>query len=279
MKFGIYSNLTRDINGKSCLALAKELSSRNLEFALSEDLSDISENEYKFLTNENLAKLCDVVIIFGGDGTVLHYGKVCALHNTPIFAVNAGRVGFLSETDNNNLIEKIIEIEQGRYFIEKRNLLKVNLSDLSYYALNDCVFTRDVHNSLIELDYYVNGTWVAHIRGDALVVATPTGSTAYSLSGGGPIIAPDVKCILMTPICPYTLFSKPLIVGDKNEITVKIKSNSTGYINIDGEDILSLRGGEKIIIQKAETKLDFIRLKPNSFYTKISQKNKTMQME
>lgn len=278
MKFGIYSNITRDIKGKAGIDLAEFLLKNNIDFALCDELS-FSNIKCDYYSNENLAINCDLVVVFGGDGTVLHYGKICAKHNTPMFAVNVGRVGFLSECDLSNLFENIIKINNGDYLIEKRNLLKVDLGDKNYYALNDCIITRDVHNSLIELDYYVNDTWVSHIRGDALVIATPTGSTAYSLSGGGPIVAPDVKGILITPICPYTLFSRPLIVGQENIVTIKTKPKCIGYINIDGEDILNLKGGEVIKISKADVKVNFIRMKENGFYEKISKKNKTMQME
>jgi len=278
MKFGIYSNVTRDLDGNAGIKLANFLVKNNIEFALCADLS-ISNLPYVYYSNEDLAQNCDIVIVLGGDGTVLHYGKICAKYNTPIFAVNVGRVGFLSECDTTSMFDNILKIINGKYFLEKRNLLKVDLGIKHYYALNDCIITRDVHNSLIELDYYVNDTWVTHIRGDALVIATPTGSTAYSLSGGGPIVAPDVKGILITPICPYTLFSRPLIVGQDNIITVKIKPNCIGYINIDGEDILNLKGGEIINVSKADVKLDFVRMTTSSFYTKISKKNKTMEME
>lgn len=276
MKFGIYSNLTRDIKGKSAFALADLLNSKKIDFVLSEELAEFNF-PCKYANNEDLAKNSDVVILFGGDGTVLHYAKICAKYDTPIFAVNVGRVGFLTESENIDLNEIVNRIKDGNYKLENRSLLKINALNSSYIALNDCVISRGPRASLIDLEYRINNYLTEHIRSDALIISTPTGSTAYSLSCGGSIVAPSVNGILITPVSAYTLNSRPLIVSDDSKIEIETKKACAAYLSIDGEDILEINEGEKVLIQKADINAKFIRLDDGSFYKKLLKKISVME--
>lgn len=276
MKFGIYSNLTRDIDGKAVIAVAKLLADKKIEFALSEDLV-CTKIACEYLSNDALAKACDVIILFGGDGTVLHYAKLCSLYNTSIFAVNVGRVGFLTESENIDLNDSIDKIIAKDYILEKRTLLKAKVCGQSYLALNDCVISRGSKVALIDLEYKINNCITGRMRSDALIVATPTGSTAYSLSCGGAIVAPSVNCILITPVSSYSLSSRPLIVSDDSIIEIDIMKAYSVYLNIDGENVLELTENDKIIIGKADIIINFIRLDRSSFFKKLQQKFKIME--
>lgn len=271
MKFGIYSNLTRDIDGKASIALAKLLASKNIDFAFSEDLS---KTKYKcqYLSNDDLAKESSVIVLFGGDGSVLHYAKFCAKYDTPIFAVNLGRVGFLTESENTDLNNGIDKIISGKFKVENRSLLNVSVQNATYDALNECVISRGPNFSLMDISYKINDCATEKLRSDALIIATPTGSTAYSLSCGGSIVSPEVKCILITPVNAYTLNSRPLIVSDDSNIEVDIKKAYGAYINIDGEDIIELNEGDKVKIEKSKLVVKFIRFDENSFYKKLQKK-------
>ncbi|NLL56832.1 MAG: NAD(+)/NADH kinase [Clostridiales bacterium] len=271
MKFGIYSNLTRDYQGKSCIALANILKEKNLPFFFSQDLSKIGYNA-DFLPNDELAKECDVIVIFGGDGTVLHYAKICARYNTPIFAINIGRVGFLTETENTDLENSIERIIKGDYKIEKRSLINVCVDNKCYDALNECVISRDSKFALIDFEYKINDFAAEKLRSDALIIATPTGSTAYSLSCGGAIVSPEVECILITPVNAYTLNSRPLIVSDNSQIEVKIKGQCNAYLNIDGEDGFKINHKDSVIITKSKLVANFIKFDEGSFYKKLRKK-------
>lgn len=271
MKFGIYSNLSRDIDGKASIALAKFLKEKNLEFMLSEDLSR-TKFTGRYLSNDELAKESSVIIIFGGDGTVLHYAKICAKYNTPIFAVNVGRVGFLTESDTSTLDESIERIICGDYKVEKRSLLSVSVQNKTFDALNECVISRGSTFSLVDFEYKINNFTTEKLRSDALIVATPTGSTAYSLSCGGSIVTPDVKCMLITPVNAYTLNSRPIIVSDDSNIEVVIKNNHGARIDIDGEESFDLDARDKVSIKKSSLCVEFIRFDEGSFYKKLQKK-------
>lgn len=276
MKFGIYSNLTRDIGGKSVTALADLLAERAIPFAFS---SDLKKTGYacQYLSNEELARECDVIILFGGDGTVLHYAKICAAFGTPIFAVNLGRVGFLTESNHIDFCAGIDKILSGDYILESRAMLNISACGSSFTALNDCVISRGAKASMIDLEYRINGYLTEKVRSDALIVSTPTGSTAYSLSCGGSIVDPGVNGILITPVSPYTLISRPLIVSDESEVTVVVKTAAPAYLNIDGEDILEIPPYQAVKINKAKVKVGFIRLDEGSFYNKLLIKNSLME--
>jgi NAD+ kinase len=271
MKFGIYSNLTRDYEGKSCIALAEILKEKNLEHFFSDDLAQINYDA-KFLSNEQLAKECDIIVIFGGDGTVLHYAKICAKYNTPIFAVNLGRVGFLTESENTGLSKSIDCIIHKKYKIEKRTLISVCAQGKCFEALNECVISRDTKFSLVDFEYKINNFAAEKLRSDAIIIATPTGSTAYSLSCGGSIVSPEVECLLITPVNAYTLNSRPLIVPDESIIKVEIKSSYGAYLNIDGEEGLKLAAKDEVTISKSSLSIDFIKFDEGSFYKKLCKK-------
>jgi NAD+ kinase len=271
MKFGIYSNLSRDYQGKACIALAEFLKEKNLKFFFSEDLST-TNYDCMYLSNDQMAKECDIIVIFGGDGTVLHYAKICARHKTPIFAVNLGRVGFLTETENSQLNSSIERIISGNYKIEKRALIKVCVQDKCFDALNECVISRDNKFSLVDFEYKINNFAAEKLRSDALIIATPTGSTAYSLSCGGSIVSPEVKCLLITPVSAYTLNSRPLIVSDESIVEVEVKNHHGAYLNIDGEESFILCESDKVTISKSSLSADFIKFDEGGFYKKLQKK-------
>ncbi len=273
MKFGIYSNLSRDIDGRSAITLARYLEERNIEFAFSKELAKTAY-ACAYLPDDELAKTSDVMVIFGGDGTVLHFAKICARHDTPVFAVNVGRVGFLTESENTCLDCCIDQILSGDYKLENRTLLNIEVGDMNIDALNECVISRGSDLSLMDFEYSINNFHTEKLRSDALIVATPTGSTAYSLSCGGSIVTPDVRCILITPVNAYTLNSRPLIVSDDSIIEVAVKNNRPAKISIDGEENLELTAGGKVIISKSDIFARFIRFDEGSFYKKLQKKVK-----
>jgi len=190
-----------------------------------------------------------MVLVIGGDGTVLHTLRLLGNHAVPVVALNAGTLGFMSCAPANQLEELLEHLIQGNYHIEERTMLCATVDGSSYHALNDVVMTRGASGRIITLDVAVNGYPVTSYKCDGLIVSTPTGSTAYSLSAGGPILMTDTRAILVSVICPHTLSSRPLVLPDSATIDVTVlKAPHPLLLSIDGRDECSLSLGEKVRI-------------------------------
>ncbi|MCL1822843.1 MAG: NAD(+)/NADH kinase [Oscillospiraceae bacterium] len=215
---------------------------------------------------------CDVIITVGGDGTILHHGKKAAEINKPLLGINTGKLGFMTslETNELDLLEKLTTAENH---IFPRMMLDVIIGGACFSALNDAVFYKDVTAKLPEFKLSVNGNSVSEIRADGLIMSTPTGSTAYALSAGGPIIEPFLDCVLFTPLCAHSLFGRPMIFGGEHELTVEFSGEpDTVSVSVDGETGRALKRGEKAVIRKSDLRLSLIDIKGNSFYNAVNNK-------
>ena len=277
MKIGLYSNLTRDLNAVYTKAVYNILKERKVIINISNDLKDVDfgYNHEVSYGNYDLARLSDVVIVLGGDGTILGIAKECATFNTPIFAVNMGHKGFLSEVNKEDLEQDFNDLFNGNFMLDKRKFLKVNVQndDNDYYALNEVVVAQSLCSRIIKAEITVNGTMVDKYTSDGIIVATPTGSTAYSLSAGGPIVAPDVSCFIISPICAHSLHSRPLIVASSSSVGVTLLDAIPGAnINIDGEHVKTISNGTTIKVSDSDLCVSFIRRKTFNFYEKLLEK-------
>lgn len=222
----------------------------------------------------------DVFITIGGDGTILKWGKKAALLNKPLLGINTGRLGFMTalETDE---FDKINVLKSGNYHISKRMLMNGNFSvsgkTKNYLALNDIVLSKDSYSKLPEFTVKINNITVSKIRADGIIFSTPTGSTAYALSAGGPIIEPTVECIELTHLCAHTLLNRPMIFSGNDVITVSFSGyeGSAVSASVDGDSGIMLNEGDEIIIKKSDTYLNLIDISGSSFYNSVS--NKLMQ--
>lgn len=275
MRVGIFTNLNKDIEGRATIALVNFLKGKNIEVIVSDQLKSLNM-QVKFFTKKKLAELSDVVVVFGGDGTILRIAKECAVYEAKIFAVNLGTLGFLTEVENVELSNIFNEIINGKYFIDKRALLSATHNGITYCALNDVVITRSYITKMLRSEVQVDGVLVDTYASDGIIVATPTGSTAYSLSSGGPILSPDVEGIIIAPICPHSLHSRHFVVSDKNTITVKLlRAEPSAYLNIDGVDVAKMFDDDIVIIKKASSSVEFIRLTKYNFFDKLQEKMRT----
>ncbi len=207
---------------------------------------------------------CICMITVGGDGTILHWGKVMARHGIPLLGVNTGRLGFMATLEPAD-IGKIPEIILGDFSVSRRMLMRVELqkadgSCSEYHALNDVIAERDRLSKLPEFRICFGGSEVLKLPADGVIFSTPTGSTAYSLSAGGPIIAPDMECIECTPLCPHTLFSRPIIFSAGREIRLNFSSyhDSRVTLSVDSERGIPFEEGDTLIITKADGELKII---------------------
>ncbi len=234
-------------------------------------------------TIQELFETCDTAITVGGDGTIIHAAKYSAQHNVPLIGVNVGRVGFAADIETNE-IELLSQILDGNYTKETRIIFDVevikNGVSKNYLAVNDAVIARGQLSRIIDLHLSVDGEEIAKYRADGLLFSTPTGSTAYSLSAGGPILAPEMDCILMTPVCPHSLFSRSVIFNGNSElsISVVIPKDCCCYLTIDGEKNVPIFAEDTVIIRKSELKLDLITINKRNFYRKLNEKLKEREV-
>ena len=277
MKIGLYSNLTRDPGAQYTKTVYNILKERNVAIKISDGLNgiDFGVPNNIYYDNNELARESDVVIVLGGDGTILGIAKECATYRKPIFAVNMGHKGFLSEVNKEDLEQDFNDLFNGNFILDKRKFLKVKIdgTDKEYYALNEIVVAQSLCSRIMKAEITVNGTLVDKYSSDGIIVSTPTGSTAYSLSAGGPIVAPDVSCFIISPICAHSLHSRPLIVSNSSTINVKILSADPGAnVNVDGQNILTIKNGMSVNISDSDLSVDFIRRPSFNFYEKLLEK-------
>lgn len=226
-----------------------------------------------------LGKKCDLAIVVGGDGNMLGAARVLSRFNVAVLGVNRGNLGFLTDLSPENYEQPLNEVLAGKFVTEKRSLLEVSVHrhgrvKSSNTAVNEVVLHADKIAHMIEFEAYVNNQFVYSQRSDGLIISTPTGSTAYSLSGGGPIMTPDLDAICLVPMFPHTLSSRPLVVSNNSEIRLKIADNNDAHLQIscDSHVILTVQPGDEIFIHKYEQPLCLIHPPGYSYYHVLRNK-------
>ena len=217
----------------------------------------------------------DLILTFGGDGTFLIGARMAMAHEIPLMGINLGTVGFLTEEEPEHLTECLKAILNGDYQMEERFLLTVRLPDgRCIPALNDAVVTRGGFARLIQVECSVNGELFGTFTADGMIAATPTGSTGYSLSAGGPIVQPGMNCIILTPVCAHSLQTCPCVVAETSEISFRLhpERKQTAELQIDGMDCAKLEAGDEIIITGSERKICLLRIHPYHFFSLVRSK-------
>ena len=222
----------------------------------------------------------ELVICFGGDGTILHMAKTATRKNVPILGVNIGTLGFMAELEATEL-DLLAKLANDDYTLDKRMMLDVVVQrdrDIIFHdiGLNDVVITKGSVARIAHLGVKIDGTEAMQCGGDGIIVATPTGSTAYSLSAGGPIVEPEASNILITPICAHDVMSRCMVASDKRTITVELVQNArrNAYLSVDGGKSLRLNMGDVTTIRKSNLETKLVRLKDRSFYDVLTMKFK-----
>jgi len=214
----------------------------------------------------------DLVVVLGGDGTLLSAARVTAAADVPLLGVNLGSLGFLTEVPVSALYTMLEEIERGQAPVEKRSLMQCDLwradSKLgSYLVFNDAVVNKTVLARLNNYDLYIDKMFVSSYRADGMIIATPTGSTAYSLSAGGPVLMPTVHGFVITPVAPHSLTHRPLVVPDSVEIEILLRSEEeVAYLSLDGQPGLDLRDGDRVRCRRSEHTVNLFRSETDFFH-------------
>jgi len=226
---------------------------------------------------DQMVQSCDVIIAVGGDGTIIHCARHAAAAEKPILGINVGRLGFVASLETDEL-DKLKNLVDGDYVIENRMMLEVRLEANgktdTYCALNDAVLARGSLSRILDLKVNFNDTNVCDYRADGLIVATPTGSTAYSLSAGGPVIDPSINCILLSPICPHSLLMRSVVFGPDARLSVQASSNydSEIFLTIDGETSIKILDHQNIEFCRSSQTVRIIKLKDDNFYETVNEK-------
>ncbi|NLO86214.1 MAG: NAD(+)/NADH kinase [Clostridiales bacterium] len=214
---------------------------------------------------------CEAIVSVGGDGTLLRANILSTEHNIPLLGINVGTIGFLAEVELDQLEIACKLLRNDEYTLDARMMLKAVVNGSTFLALNDVVLSRGGYTRLIGLNAWVDADHIGRFIADGLIVSTPTGSTGYSLSAGGPIIHPAVDCMLITPICAHSLQHRPVVAAASQCITVKLDKdhNTKAMISIDGQKMFELGEGQVLTITRSERRTRFIRFEPKSFFSKI----------
>ena len=220
----------------------------------------------------------EMVICFGGDGTILHMAKAATKRDIPILGVNIGTMGFMAELESGEL-DKLALLAEGKYTLDSRMMLDVTVQrdrDIIYHdiCLNDVVITKGAVARIVHLQVKCDGVCAMESGGDGVIISTPTGSTAYNFSAGGPVVEPDARNIIITPICPHEVGSRCIVASDRRTVSVEMIHNArrNAYLSADGGRAVRLNMGDVAIIRKSHLETKLVRLKDRSFYDVVSAK-------
>ncbi len=219
----------------------------------------------------------DLVVVLGGDGTLLSVARALE-HEAPILGVNLGTLGFLTEVGRAELYPALVHLLAGDYQIEERALLDVRLerargSGQSWRVLNDAVITKSALARIVELTYRIDGRLLAACRSDGLIISTPTGSTAYNLSAGGPILDPQLPVVVLTPICPHTLNLRPVVVPDSSVIEVTLETpREEVFLTLDGQEGAPLDQGDRVCVRRSEARVRLVKTTDRGFFDGLREK-------
>lgn len=278
MLIGIISNTGKTDFKKILSEFFTWLNRKGANYLVDEALKPYFEEfDHTYCPTRELGKRCAVILSFGGDGTLLSTARAIAESETPILGVNTGGLGYLAEISPKELIDKFQDFLSGHYSIEDRMLLEVEIEDndtqMTYFALNDMVVDKGQSSRIIRLRTSINGDFLNVYRADGLLISTPTGSTAYSLSAGGPILEPTMQGIILNPICPHSLGHRPIVIGADKVIKIEADPRVEKQVfYCDGflEQILSSKS--VITVRKSRRVVKLIRMKDKHFYHILREK-------
>ncbi len=283
MKFGIAGNLAKAELPRVVELLLKRFISGNVSFVLDEGLARGLRKKIPrellrrapVISEKKIAASCDILVSLGGDGTILRLARIVGKRSTPILGINLGKLGFLAEVSVDELDSCLDEILRGEYHIEDRMVLHASSPTMKddYFALNDVVVDLSSSSRMVNIATYVDREYLATFTGDGVIVSTPTGSTGYALSNGGPIVTPTSRAIMISPICPHTLTARPVVVSDDATIVLRVQS-APGKVHVtaDGQPEQFLKPPMQITIKKARHTTRLVKRSNTSYYEVLRKK-------
>ncbi|MBQ7172840.1 MAG: NAD(+)/NADH kinase [Clostridia bacterium] len=285
LKIALLTNFNIHEKANAALAVADKLAKEDCEILVAafhkEKLQSTgrSRDDFHYLPLESIYTEADILIVLGGDGTILDVARRAAHKGTPVLGINLGRLGFMAELELSEL-DELHRLFTGEYELEYRSMLRVELLNAAgemksfCYALNDAVISNGSVSRIVDLELLEGEELVTTYRADGLIIATPTGSTAYSMSAGGSLVDPRVPCICVTPICPHSFIARPLIFPDGSRLKIKnvCAREKNLYLTVDGRMNFELYRNQSVLVSKSTLKTVLVRFKQSGFYQKLRQK-------
>ena len=262
----------------SLMRLATFLGERGHRVLLTAHTADMCKIEgYSISTLKEIGGVVDLAIVMGGDGTLLNIARALVDCRVPLIGVNQGRLGFLADVSLDTMFSTLEEMLAGQYQAEDRIMLEASVERhddilIANYAFNDVVVSKSTMGRLIEFEVYVDDQFVYSQRADGLVVASPTGSTAYALSAGGPILHPTLEAVVMVPICPHTLSARPIALNSRSEIEINVIHADDARVHFDGQQHADLRVGDRVVIRRANNTVRLLHPEGHNYYDTLRQK-------
>jgi NAD+ kinase len=278
MKLGIIPNLTKDKDFNVTKSILYWFADKDIEILLEQDIAEKLDYKNKGLSSEELYSCCDVLIVLGGDGTILNIARQSSQYGVSLFGINLGHLGFLAEAEISDMYLSLEKILKGDYYVEKRMMLEASFEDSEdklqkLPALNDISITKGTLSRVISFSVFINDSFFELYSADGIVISSPTGSTAYSLSAGGPIVSPDLNVLIITPICPHTLHNRSIVVSDKDEVRIDIcEENKEIMLSVDGQDSYRLNPGRVVKVRSSSCVTNLVKLKQRSFFDVLRRK-------
>ncbi|NDC60482.1 MAG: NAD kinase [Betaproteobacteria bacterium] len=260
------------------LGLAQKLAQQGFLVSIEQETAaHIDLNGFPTLEVAGVAQSCDLAIVLGGDGTMLGYGRQLAPHGVPLIGINQGRLGFITDIALDQIEATLQPMLHGEFEEDRRMLMhgqvwRDGACVFEALALNDVVVNRGASSGMVELRVSVDGHFVANQRADGLIIATPTGSTAYALSAGGPMLQPSLAGLVMVPIAPHTLSNRPLVLADPAEIVIELVSGRDASANFDMQSLSSLHIGDQVKVRKSPHNAVFLHPRGWTYFDTLRQK-------
>ena len=262
------------------LELARFLESRGVRVLLDKlTASHIGECPYPVYALEELGRRADLAIVLGGDGTMLNIARNLAPYDVALVGVNQGRLGFLTDISLDTMFETIGALLDGRFITEERMLLESEVYSGServfdVLAFNDVVVSKGVKGSMMEFELFIDGEPIYTQRSDGLIVATPTGSTAYALSSGGPIVHPSLSVMALVPVCPHTLSNRPIVISSDCTVEIVVRDADDARAHFDSHSHVELREGDRVRVRRYSHSINLLHPVGHSYYAMLRQKLK-----
>ena len=279
-KIGIVSKPKKTEIREIVPELVEWLRERDIEVSIDKETGAILESSEKCLTRNELPGKVDLLIVLGGDGTLLAAARALYRREVPIFAVNLGDLGFLTVITRDELYPALEGVLSGNYRSERRvqiegELVRADEVLSTFRALNDVVLNKGAIARIQDFEVYADGEFISNYKSDGLIVSTPTGSTAYSLAAGGPVVSPSVEAFIITPICAHTLTNRPLVLRDSANIEIVVKSQrEAAYLTVDGQVGIATHSEDIIRVRKSDSYVELIQPPQRNYYEILRQKLK-----
>lgn len=278
MKIGIIPNITKDKDLSITGSILLWFANSNIELLLETDIARRLDYINDGVSRDEMFSKSDIIIVLGGDGTILNIARQSAKYDVPLFGINLGHLGFLAEAEIGDMYLSLDKLLKGDYNIEKRMMLEASIEtgeddQKKLTALNDISITKGMISRMISFSIFINDNFFEMYSADGIIISSPTGSTAYSLSAGGPIVSPDLNVLVITLICPHTLHYRPIVVSDRDEVRIEICEGSKEVmLSVDGQDSYKLIPGKVVKVRSSNCVTNLVKLKQRSFFDVVRRK-------